>query len=175
MPMQFSIGRWYYDGQRAYEVLDIEGARLLVRYHGETEPVACYLPAQARLAEALDGPPQSAPSPTPRQRHLPKNKRDDTTFETKETSPLIAELIRRHTQPAGEYLTHDQIVDLILGDPKGQHLIEQAIRLGNPNPPARIAGNMLDHFSARITDSTSEYANHFDRRKNDGKWAYKPR
>ena len=146
---------------------------MLVRYQGETEPVACYLPAQARLAEAIDGPPQS-PLPQHHANVAPR-KTNATTFETKETSPLIAELIRRHSQPASDYLTHDQIVDLILTDLKGQHLIEQAIRLGNPNPPIRLAGNMLDHFSARITDSTSEYAGRFNRRKIDGKWAYKSR
>jgi hypothetical protein len=175
MVTEFHIGCWYSDGKRTYQVLAITDDRLIVQYHGEPEPTRCLIAVQAKLVEPVDGPSLSALPPDPR----PKGKKSaidrDQTFTLAETAPVVADLIHRHAGASGDYLTHDVIVHLILNDPKGAALVKRAIHLGNSSSSAKIAGNMLDHFSARITDCTSPYTDQFDRRKIDGKWAYQPR
>lgn len=63
---KFEIGRWYEFGSKAFEVLDInpEEDRLLVRYHGEEQPVRRFISVQVRLVEPRDVPPEP-PTPPP--------------------------------------------------------------------------------------------------------------
>lgn len=172
----FQPGEWYNDGKRTYQVLSIEDHRLIVQYQGEPEPVRRLISVQASLAQALDGPEPPPSPPTGRGRATKaKPVRPEPTFQTGVTSPIVAGLILRHGVETNDYLTHDDIVGLILADPEAKALVDEAIRRGNSDQPAVIAGSMLDHLSARITNQTSEFTDQFDRIKIGRKWAYKPR
>ncbi len=179
MTTEFKVDHWYSDGKRAFRVVAIEGDRLHVVYQDETEPVRRFVGGMAQYARPLGGPPlaPSPPSESPRAASKGRQLRstDDRTFSIAETSAIIADVIRHHGRATGDYLPHDEIVRLFLADAKGASLVARAIALGHADPPAKIAGNMLDHFSAHITAGHSEFAQQVERRKIGGKWAYRPR
>lgn len=174
---QFTPGEWYNDGKRTYQVIAIEDHRLIVQYQGEPEPVRRLISVQASLAQPMDGPePPPAPPSTRRSRAAkPKAEKTQPALQTELTSPYVAGLISRRSAETGDYVTQDDLVGLILADPEGKALIDDAIQSGNSDKPAVIAANMVDHLSARITNQTSEFTDRFDRIKIGRQWAYKPR
>lgn len=165
-------GHWYTDGKRTFQVIAFEEPRVLVHFHGEPAPVRRYISTMQALAEPVDGPPETSPPPAPRARRPQPDR--DRYFRVDETSPLIAELIRRHAPADGSYLTRQEIVQFILADPRGRANVDKAIERGINRTPAAAAGNMVDHFSKDITNRTSEFTGRFDRRKIGGMWAYRP-
>lgn len=170
----FIPGQWYTNGVRPFQVLGIEDGRLHVRFHDESGTTHMTERTIAKVVWPIDEPPATILH-TARDQSAARSASETSTFQLKETTPIVAELIRKNGRPAGEYLTHDDIVQLILNDPKGRHLVDEAIRLGNPDPPAKIAGNMLDFMSKNITERKRGHATGLERRKIDGKWGYRPR
>lgn len=178
MTTEFKVDHWYSDGKRAFRVVAIEGDRLHVVYQDESEPVRRFVAGMARYARPLGGPPLAPPPPSESPRAAKGRQlrsTDDRTFSIAETSAIIADMIRHHGRATGDYLPHDEIVRLFMADVKGASLVARAIELGHADTPAKIAGNMLDHFSAHITAGHSEFAQQVERRKIGGKWAYRPR
>lgn len=174
---QFTPGEWYNDGKRTYQVIAIEDHRLIVQYQGESEPVRRLISVQASLAQPMDGP-ELPPAATPSRRSRaakPKAEKTQPALQTEITSPYIAGLIRRRSAETGDYVTHEDLVGMILADPEGKALIDDAIKAGNSDKADVIAANMVDHLSARITNQTSEFTDQFDRIKIGRQWAYKPR
>lgn len=175
---QFLPGEWYNDGKRTYQVIAIEDHRLIVQYQGEAEPVRRLISVQASLVQPMDGPEPAAPAAVAGRRGRaakPKVEKTQPTLQTEITSPYVADLIRRRSAETGDYVTHEDLVALILADPQGKALVDDAIQRGNSDKPAVIAANMVDHLSARITNQTSEFTDQFDRKKIGRLWAYKPR
>ncbi len=173
---EFIPGHWYAIGSRAYQVLAIEDGRLLVRYHGESETTHLTISVQAKLVEPVDAPTTTS-STLAKAEHISLSgpQSETSTFQLRETTPIVVELILKNGRLSSDFLTHERIVQLILDDPKGRHLVDVAMRLGNPDPPTKIAGNMLDFLSKGITEGKSEYAAQLQRKKIGGKWAYRPR
>lgn len=171
---EFVPGRWYAIGSRAYQVLVVEDGRLIVRYHGDLETSRLTISIQAKVAEPVDDPATAYSPALPARNILSRRQQNETsTFQLKETTPIVVELIRKNGHLSGDFLTHEEIVELILGDSKGRHLVDSAVRLGNPDPPAEIAGNMLAFLGKEITEGKSEYAGQLERKKIGGKWAYR--
>ena len=101
------------------------------------------------------------------------NMEKQDSFDVAETSELFATLIFRHSRSSEGFITREELVKLFLDDPRGSYLVRQAIRKGNTGTEEWIAGNMLDHLSAHITDGTSAFRNMFLRKKIGKKWAYR--
>ena len=170
----FIPGQWYTNGVRPFQVLGIEDGRLLVRFHDKSGTTHMTERTMAKVVWPIDEPSATVP-PSAGGQSSARSTSETSTFQLKETTPIVAELIRKNGRLAGDYLTHDEIVQLILNDQKGRHLVDEALRLGNPDPPAKIAGNMLDFMSKNITERKPGHATGLQRRKIDGKWAYRPR
>jgi hypothetical protein len=88
--------------------------------------------------------------------------------------PLIARAIETLSAQRPGYASHDAIVSQLLSDPQALSCIDAA-RTGEAADRTRgwLAHNMVAWFSQRVTIGVSPCAAHFDRRKLQGKWAYR--
>ncbi|MBM3128084.1 MAG: hypothetical protein FJ009_05530 [Chloroflexi bacterium] len=102
----------------------------------------------------------------------------DTFFNQDETEPIIADVIRKNYK--NDFVPHKEIVEALLDDPIGKDLVERACQeqkrqTSNRWSANKMASNMVQWFSKRITDHDSRYERQFERSKFRGGWAYKPR
>ncbi len=170
-------GRDRYGG---YVVLAADGDARLVRYDDGREAhrsvVLLRLAHSNREFDADRAPVAPPPPATPRRKAARRPADDETTFSQQDTEPLIAALIRQLTGDPPDYVTHDALVAALLADPAGRRLIARARELqGDDRSREAIAANMVAWFSQRITTRLSPYTRDFDRRKQAGAWAYRPR
>lgn len=178
----FIPGQWYTNGVKAFQVLGIEDGRVHLRFQGESETRYMTERTLANVVWVIDEPPEYSP---PNVSHVSEKTasgkkkasrlKSEKTYTTQETSPVIIDLIRKNGRASGEYLTHEEIVQLILGDPKGGFLIDQAIRRGNRDTPQGIAESMLEQFSAAFTREEGRNAGDLERVKVDDKYDYRPK
>jgi hypothetical protein len=100
---------------------------------------------------------------------------ESTGFRHDDAFPVIARLIRSINQRTGDYVLHADLVAAILNDQVGRSIVESA-REGDQDKksPEWWASNMIQWFSQRITEESSDYESQFTRTKNRGAWAYKP-
>jgi hypothetical protein len=75
------------------------------------------------------------------------------------------------------FVTHDELVRGLLGDPIGRQAVDAARRTGGDAGWSREqwASNMVQWFSQRVTARTSPYRDRYEREKQNRKWAYRPR
>ena len=74
-------------------------------------------------------------------------------------------------------MSHHAIVAAVLSDAKGAAIVLQA-RRAKPNAwsdDRSSAANMVAWFSQKITEGTSAWGDLFDREKQGGVWAYRPK
>lgn len=90
--------------------------------------------------------------------------------------PLIARIIASSSHLTDDFVTHDDIVEALLTDTEAGPTIANARdQSREPQSAEWIAHNMVAWFSQRITIGESEWKQQFDRKKIDGKWAYRPK
>lgn len=192
--IDFPPGHRDRDAHGPYEVLAVDGDYRLVRYDDGRE--ARRLVGLLRIAAAnrrfYTGPPapvsrssRIAPPRDSRESRNPSRRvakpgqptePDTPTFSLAETSPLVADLIRRLAGDPPQFVSHDQLATALLADPAGERLIKAAREVqGDDRAPAAIAANMVAWFSQQITTGASPYSRDFLRRKSRGRWAYRPR
>jgi hypothetical protein len=100
---------------------------------------------------------------------------ESTRFSHDDVFPVIARLISAINQRTGDYVLHADLVAGILNDQVGKSIVESA-RDGDEDgkSPEWWASNMIQWFSQRITEESSDYQSQFVRKKIHGAWAYKP-
>jgi hypothetical protein len=99
----------------------------------------------------------------------------EPSFRQSDVFPLIARLITRVPGDANGFVSHDAIVAVVLADPEGARIVEQA-RLTTAWPDDRAAAsNMVAWFSQQITMQRSPWASFFNREQQNGAWAYQPK
>jgi hypothetical protein len=100
------------------------------------------------------------------------------SFSIDEVSLLVARLVP--TLQAGDaegFVSHHQIVMGILASGPGLAAVRHA-RAAKPDSwhdDQAVAANMVAWFSQQITTGVSRWAEFFDRKKQDGVWAYRPK
>jgi hypothetical protein len=98
------------------------------------------------------------------------------SWEQADIFPAIARIITDTSQAHCDFVTHDAIVAALLTDSEAAPIIANA-RDQSPEPHTSdwIAHNMVAWFSQRITVRESDFAQQFERKKINGKWAYRPK
>ena len=90
--------------------------------------------------------------------------------------PVIARIIPASFDSTHDFVTHDDIVKALLTDTEAAPIIANAQdQSPEPHTAEWIAHNMVAWFSQRITVGESDWVQQFDRKKIDGKWAYRPK
>jgi hypothetical protein len=87
--------------------------------------------------------------------------------------PVIARVIETAYQEHQGFIRADEIAERLLLDSEGRGIVEAA-RLEHDDQSPGLASNMVSWFSQRITVGESDWADAFERQKQDGLWAYKP-
>lgn len=97
-----------------------------------------------------------------------------STWEQSEIFPLIAEIITSVCAKEAFYITHREIGAALLRHPVAQLIIGDARdRQREERSLEWVAHNMVSWFSQRITVRQSIWEKKFERKKIDGRWAYK--
>lgn len=89
--------------------------------------------------------------------------------------PIIAKTIEDLSASKEDYVTHDEIVEALLADPVAVEIVDRAHRAQPDHTQEWLAHNMVAWFSERISVGQSDWRERFERKKVDGKWAYRPR
>ncbi len=98
------------------------------------------------------------------------------SWEHADIFPAIARIITNVFDAKQDFVTHDEIVGSILSDSEASSLVANAVSQSKETRTADwIAHNMVAWFSQRITVGDSDWIEHFDRKKIDFKWAYRPK
>lgn len=98
-----------------------------------------------------------------------------SSWEQIDIFPIIVRIISSHFQSTGEYATHDEIVEDLLVDSEAATIIAGAKdESQEPHSAEWLAHNMVAWFSQRITVGQSEWGSQLERKKMNGKWAYRP-
>jgi hypothetical protein len=95
-----------------------------------------------------------------------------TSFTHGEVFPVVHRLITDRTCKGSDFITHQELVDGLLGSRDGVDLVTAA----EPNSKfdrRGIASNMVAWFSQRFTAGVNEFSELLQREKVDGSWAYR--
>jgi hypothetical protein len=90
-------------------------------------------------------------------------------FSFPEVFPIIEKILVDHSGTSADYMRHNEIVTAIMSDDEGSKVLN---RLPQEHSPFWWANNMVAWFSQFRTVSP-HYRSRFERKKIDGKWAYK--
>ncbi|MBI3462653.1 MAG: hypothetical protein HY000_06265 [Planctomycetes bacterium] len=88
--------------------------------------------------------------------------------------PVIARLIEAAYQEQPRFIKADEIAERLLLDSEGRAIVEAAHVEQQDQSLEWLASNMVSWFSQRITVGESDWAHAFERKKEEGLWAYKP-
>ena len=97
------------------------------------------------------------------------------TFSQNDVFPLIAKVIIQSAHTSNGFVSHDEIVDGLLTHVDAVEFINEAKDASKLTFERHIASNMVSWFSQRITEDSSEWSALFDRNKDSGVWAYRPK
>ena len=96
------------------------------------------------------------------------------SWEHADIFPVVARIITQWSAWTHDFVSHDEITAALLTDAEGAALIAAAkAQLEEPQTEEWIAHNMVAWFSQRITVGESDWTDQFERKKIDGKWAYR--
>jgi len=100
----------------------------------------------------------------------------EPTWRHADVFPVIERVIKELYKQKGDYLTHGEIADGLLNESDGAQFIQQALETSQkPHTAEWLAHNMVAWFSQRLSVGNSEWGKSLQRKKIDGKWAYRPR
>ena len=89
--------------------------------------------------------------------------------------PVIARLIRELSGFSARFVSHAELVDALLHDPSGANLVRAASDYPDSEwSTKKWASNMVQWFSQRITQESSEYIHEFEREARAEGYAYRP-
>lgn len=95
-------------------------------------------------------------------------------FSHDDAFPVIARLIRELSGPSGRFISHAELVEALLRDPLGANLVQAASDYQDNEWSAnKWASNMVQWFSQRITQESSEYRQEFEREARAEGYAYR--
>lgn len=96
-------------------------------------------------------------------------------FNQADVFPIIADSIRRIYRDKRDFVSHEEIVQVLLHDSTGKDLVEMAYQKQKSQTREWWASNMVAWFSQRITEGYSLYQGEFERKIVRNNWAYKPK
>ena len=162
----FRIGETFQDRLGKYQVICIEGNRLVfeyadgMRHEGNTE--IKWQIHRNILSE------QSAPH-TARPLRLPRSGNTEEFFTQTEVFPIIANVVEAYGKRRKGYMAHEKIVAKFMKHPEGQLILHR------PHDKSNLwwAGNMVALFNRGVTEGRSIWSARFDRKEIHGDWAYR--
>lgn len=96
-------------------------------------------------------------------------------FSHDDAFPVIARLIHELSGSSGRFVQHAELVDARLHDPAGAAIVRAASDYPeNECSPQQWGSNMVQWFSQRITQESSEYSRIFERQAMRDGYAYRP-
>lgn len=87
--------------------------------------------------------------------------------------PIIAQLIHELYEEDGEFVKYREIRQALLAHDEGRTHIERAVEQKG-HWAEDWASWMRAWFGAAITDNRSSYQDDFERKRIEGRWAYRP-
>jgi hypothetical protein len=166
----FVVGGNYCDRLGEYRVISLDGNRMVfeysdgVRRDGEIERKALIYENILRERRLVQ--------PILRSRSVNTRAQNDNSFSHEDVFPLIAAIIELHSSRSAQFQAHDEIVFALLERPEAQPFLDSC-----PTDESKTrtwwAHNMVAWFSKVFTDGQSDWQNRFERKKLDGKWAYR--
>lgn len=97
---------------------------------------------------------------------------EDSSFRHAEAFPIIADVIRECSQQEGNFIHHHEIVAAFLAHPEGRTLAQEAAEKQDSSVDW-AASNMVAWFSKRFTEGETPYQDEFERKRVEGRWAYR--
>ena len=176
LPPPFIVGETYMDRDGDYTVISIEGDRLICE---RPNGVRCEGDAilKARIHQNIlseRGIKNSRNSL--RNRRISFSGNRPVGYTHAEVFPVIADTIDAYSNASQDYFKHDSIVSALIDNPELRPILDQ---LAEYDPQKKSiswwASNMVDFFSKVLTDGRSKWDRRFERKKIDGKWAYRVR
>lgn len=96
-------------------------------------------------------------------------------FETADTNPIVARLIRDEFRRTRDFVPHERIAALFQADSMGARVIDAAMKTSRGDVSEKwLASNIVQWFSALYTRELLDCRNEFTRQKQKRKWAYRP-
>jgi hypothetical protein len=164
----FVIGENYADRLGRYRVISLEDNRIVFEYtdgrRSEGDAKQKELIYKNILLE------KRSPRPIQPRNSLPSYHQSAHGFTQSDTFPIIAEIIEHLFEKSREYVTHDAVVGALLKHPEAEPILSYCPKNESTE---WWASNMVAWFSQAFTVGRSDWNNRFERKKIDGKWAYK--
>jgi hypothetical protein len=168
--LPFVVGATYADRIGEYKVISVENTRIVFEYadgqrcEGDAEQ-------KARIYRNIQ---LESKSPTPAQprRRVRISKNSVHAFTHADVFPVIAAIIEAHSSQSSNYITHDEIVEILLKCPEAGPFLN-ACPTEERKSTEWWAHNMVAWFSKVFTDGLTDWNHRFERTKIDNKWAYK--
>lgn len=167
MTQLFEVGGHYRTYQSEYEVLDLEGDKMTVRFTDGTEQ-RLTVAVQERIWQQVSREMAEAPEPviasaSTRRVRRKTTSRPDVAYQLADTPPIVARVIRNAYSHTGEWVSHDEIIAGLLADHDGRALIDKAHAINADQSPQAIAGRIKAWFGRQFGMAGSKYARQFER------------
>lgn len=170
LPPPFVVGETYLDRDGEFVVVATDGD-LLTYEHADGKRAEADVETKARIHRnmllELGG------RPAFRNRRITFRGRRPVGFTHSEAFPIIAAIIRQHSNSAEDFMSHERIVNALIEDGEMAPVLRQlAERDPQQKPASWWANNMVAWFSQVFTIGRSDWDRQFVRRKISGNWAY---
>jgi len=164
----FVIGENYADRLGEFRVISLEGNRVVFEYadgrRSEGDAKQKELIYKNILLE------KRSPRPIQPRNSVESYHQNAHGFTQSDIFPIIATIIDRLFEKSRQFVTHGAIVNALLSHPEAEAILSYCPKNESTE---WWASNMVAWFSQAITVGRSDWNNRFERKKIDGKWAYK--
>jgi len=155
MPSPFKIGEMYEDWDGTYKVVSLDGDRVtFVRPDGTQDSGT--IEGKFRIYQNVL---LKRKHPNPLSYHESRSGSHESAYTYEEATPIVAEVIDKHSKRSTDYIDHAHIVEALLGDPEACSIID---RIHDDKSPEGRAGVIIAGFSKQWTEGRWE---RFDRMK----------
>lgn len=144
----FIVGEAYEDELGKYKVLSVEGVRMTFERDGTTQHTD-NIPLKARIHRRIVSE-RLHPRPLNYQQAHSGSGTSEYTYE--DVTPLVAEVIDRHSERSREYLPHDDLQKELLRDPHARTIIDRIPPTAKRRTPEAWAGVIIAGFSKQWTE-----------------------
>jgi hypothetical protein len=164
----FVVGENYADRLGEYRVISLEGNRVFFEYadgrRSDGDAKRKELIYRNILLE------KRSPRPIQPRNPVQSYHQNAHGFTQSDIFPIIAKIIEHLFEKSRQYVTHGAIVNALLKHPEAEPILSSCPK---EKSTEWWASNMVAWFSQAITVGLSDWNNRFERKKIDGKWAYK--
>jgi hypothetical protein len=169
----FVVGETYEDRAGQYKVLSLEAQRVFFEYADGTQGSGS-IEIKERIHQNIlsERTNKQVGSPTPKPRLTNSRSHKEVFFTHAEVFPIIADVIENHSKHSDDYMRHGEIGEALMNHPEGGLILD---RLPGHETRSWWANDMVAFFSKVFTEGRSEWDGRFERKKIDGKWAYRVR